>query len=134
MTSTQVQQDNIALIRRGFEAFNAGDMATLTQLFDPQTHWSGQRIGVLEGTYAGRDAVFAMFAQIGAETNGTFRSVPTDFAASGDNVFVRAIATGTRRGRTLESDEVLQFAIANGRVREVRLYMSDYDANAAFWA
>ena len=35
MTTAQVGQDNVALIKRGYEAFGAGDMATLTGLYHP---------------------------------------------------------------------------------------------------
>ncbi len=60
--------------------------------------------------------------------------VPSAFAASGDQVFVRATATGTRNGKTLDSDEVLVFTLEDGQVRDVRFFMHDHRANADFWA
>jgi uncharacterized protein len=134
MAITQVEQDNLTAIRRGFEAFNVGDMATLSELFDRGAAWYGPAVGILQGHYAGRDAIFAMFAQIGTETGGTFRAVPSTFAGSGDKVFAQAIATGSRNGRTLESDEVIVFTLTEGKVREARLYFMDYAANVAFWS
>lgn len=134
MTSTQIQQDNIALIRRGFEAFGAGDMATLTELFTPDVRWHGAPAGILPGEIDGRDALFAMFGQLQRETNNTFHSVPTSYAANDEGVFVRAVASGTRTGRTLESDEIILFSIANGKVHDVRLYVADHEKNVAFWS
>lgn len=134
MTSTQVQQDNIALIRRGFEAFGAGDMATLAEIFAPDVHWFSAPAGVLPGDRTDRDALFAMFGQLQQETNGTFRSVPSSYAANDDTVFVRAIASGSRRGRSLEVDEIVMFSIAGGKVREARLYVADHEKNVAFWS
>lgn len=134
MAITQVEQDNITLVRRGFEAFAAHDMATLAELFDADATWHAAPAGVLAGTYTGRDAVFAMFGQVGTETDGSFHAIPSAFAAAGDTVFVRTIASGTRKGRTLESREVLIFTLRDGKVRDVEFFVHDHLANAAFWS
>jgi len=134
MAITQVEQDNIALVRRGFEAFESHDMAALSELFDADATWHGAPAGVLTGTYTGRDAVFGMFGLIGTETDGSFHSVPSEFAASGDTVFVRAIATGTRKGRKLDGREVLVFTLRGGKVRDIEFFVYDHDANVAFWS
>jgi ketosteroid isomerase-like protein len=131
---TDVEQQNIATIRRGFEAFGAQDMATLTQLFREDSTWTAQAAGVIGGNRTGRNDIFTMFGTLGQETQGTFKVVPSTFAASGDDVFVRANATGTRNGKQLDSDQVLIFTLANGQVRNVQFYMHDYPANADFWA
>ena len=134
MPATTVEQENIAAVRRGFEAFSAQDMATLTELFEPNATWRSAATGVLGGDRKGRDDIFAMFGTLGQETRGAFKVVPNTFAASGDRVFVHATATGTRNGKSLESDEVLVFTLADGKVRNVQFYMHDHPANAAFWA
>jgi uncharacterized protein len=134
MTSTQVELDNIEVIRKGYEAFGAGDMAALGDLFAPEAVWRAEPTGVLRGTYEGRDAIFAHFAQIGQETAGTFRAIPTAMAASGNKVFVETAASGERQGRTLETNSVNVFTVVDGLVREVVLYQSDYAKDSAFWA
>jgi uncharacterized protein len=134
MTSTHAEIDNMDRVRRGFEAFAASDLATLTELFDADAKWHSEPTGILAGNYKGRDAIFAMFARVGQETAGTFRSVPSTMAASGDKVFVECEVTGDRKGRKLKAGEVLTFTLAGGRVREVRLYQSDAAQSAAFWA
>jgi uncharacterized protein len=133
MATTNVEQDNVASVRRGFEAFRNRDMATLTELFDQDAKWRTAPTGVLRGDRSGRDDIFAMFAQLGEETQGTFSVRPLGFAAGGDQVFVEAIATGQRNGKTLNSDEVLIFTLADGKVREVKLFTHDYPATIEFW-
>ncbi|MFY9664654.1 MAG: nuclear transport factor 2 family protein [Candidatus Cybelea sp.] len=133
MTSTHVEIDNIDRVKKGFEAFAASDMATLSELFDADG-WRGEPTGILAGNYDGRDAIFAMFAQIGQETAGTFRSIPSTMAAFGDKVFVQCDVTGDRKGRKLKAAEVLIFTLAGGRVREVRLYQAEPAQSATFWA
>jgi uncharacterized protein len=134
MTSTHAEIDNIDRVKRGFEAFATSDMATLSELFDADARWRGEPTGVLTGNYDGRDAIFAMFAQIGQETAGTFRSIPSTIAASGDKVFVQCDVAGDRKGRKLKAAEVLVFMLGGGRVREVRLYQAESAQVAAFWA
>jgi ketosteroid isomerase-like protein len=134
MTTTQVGQDNIAIIKRGFEAFAAGNMATLAEVFDAKATWHGAAAGILKGEYHGRDAIFAMFGQLHQETAGTFSPKPVAIAAVGDKVFVQTEVTGERKGRKLHDGEVVVFTLADGRVREVHIYPENYPSNAAFWA
>lgn len=134
MTSTHVEIDNIDRVKKGFEAFAASDVATLSELFDADARWRSEPTGILAGNYEGRDAIFAMFAQVGQETGGTFRSIPSTMAASGDKVFVQCDVTGDRKGRKLKASEVLIFTLSGGRVREVGLYQADPAQSAAFWA
>jgi ketosteroid isomerase-like protein len=134
MTSTQAEIDNIDRVKKGFEAFAASDMATLSELFDADARWRSEPTGILAGNYNGCDAIFAMFAQVGQETAGTFHSVPSTMAASGDKVFVQCDVTGDRKGRKLKAGEVLIFTLAAGRVREVGLYQAEPAQSAAFWA
>jgi ketosteroid isomerase-like protein len=134
MATTQVEQSNVALVRRGFDAFSSGDMAALTELFAADASWHGPTTGVLAGDYIGRDNIFKMFGQLGTETAGTFRVSPGAFAGSGDRVFVQVMATGQRNGRSLESDEVLVFTVSDGKVTKVRFYLSDIQSNLDFWS
>ena len=131
---TTVEQTNIELVRRGFEAFKAGDGAALTAMFAPDAQWIGPRTGVLAGTYRDRNELFAMFQQLGEETQGTFQAAPSTFAASGDTVFVRTAASGQRKGKTLDSDEVLVFTIADGQVKKVTFFLNDFATNDEFWS
>ncbi|MDB5093749.1 MAG: hypothetical protein JWO85_1850 [Candidatus Eremiobacteraeota bacterium] len=134
MATTQVEQDNVARVRRGFDAFSTGDMAALTDLFAADAAWHGPTTGVLEGDHIGRDNIFKMFGQLGTETSGTFRVSPSTFAASGDRVFAQIMATGQRNGKALESDEVLVFTMTDGKVTKIRFYLSDFQANLDFWS
>jgi ketosteroid isomerase-like protein len=134
MATTQVEEDNATQVRRGFNAFSVGDMASLTELFAPNATWHGPATGVIAGDYMGRENIFKMFRQLGEETSGTFRVSPGPFAAAGDRVFVEVTATGRRNGKSLESDEVMVFTLSDGKVTKVRFYLSDFQANLDFWS
>ena len=122
------------LVRRGFEAFGKGDMATLTELFEERALWHEEPAGVLTGDYHGRDAILGFFGQLHQESAGTFRPTITTIAAAGDKVFVETEARGERAGRSLRARQVLVFTLGGGRVHEVHLFNADYSAIQAFWS
>ena len=134
MTTAQVGQDNIALVRRGYEAFAAGDMAALTELFHADAVWQAAPTGIFSGNYRGRDAIFAFFGRTQQEAAETFRATPVAMAASGERVFVLQENKGERKGRTLDASSVVVFTLVGGRVREVHEYFGDHQAEAAFWS
>src|SRR5207244_733997 len=55
---------NEDLVRRGYEAFGTGDMATLNELFADDIVWHAPGRNQLAGTYRGKDEVFATFAKV----------------------------------------------------------------------
>src|SRR5256885_1865986 len=49
--------ENLAIVRRGYEAFKKGDMETLTELFDEGAGWHAPGRGSLAGDHGGRSWV-----------------------------------------------------------------------------
>ena len=73
--------ENVAIMRRAYEAFNVGDVETLTELFDEGVVWHLPGRSSLANDYQGRDATLAYFGRIGQETAGTFRAELKDLLA-----------------------------------------------------
>ena len=67
-------EKNADVVRRGYAAFNAGDMKTLNELFDENASWHTPGRGRIAGDYKGREAVFGQFGRYGGETAGTFKA------------------------------------------------------------
>jgi uncharacterized protein len=134
MSNSDQERENIDRVRRGFEAFATGDMATLSELFEERALWHEEPTGVLTGDYHGRDAILGFFGQLHQETAGTLRVTPATMAASGDKVFVQVEASGERAGRSLRARQVLVFTLGGGRVREVQMFTADFLATQAFWS
>ena len=78
-------EENAAIIRRGYEAFNAGDMETLTELFDENASWHTPGKSPIAGDHEGRDAAFAQFGRYGGETGGTFKAELQHLLEDDDN-------------------------------------------------
>ena len=133
MTTVPVVQDNVTLIKRGYDAFAAGDMAMLQGLYhdDAAFYTVPQQTG--GGSHLGRDAIFAFFGKIFNESKGTFKSMPLTIAAADDRVFVLQDISGERNGYSLHDQTVMVFTINGGLVREMREFITPENHIKAFW-
>ena len=66
--------ENVAIMQRAYDAFNAADIDTLTELFDENIVWHLPGRSSMAKDYEGRDATLAYFGQIGQDTDGTFKA------------------------------------------------------------
>ncbi len=135
MSTTITEHPNATLVRRGYEAFNAADMATLTGLFDENASWHTPGRSPIAGTTRGRDAVFAQFGRYGSETAGTFRATLQQILTDADGrVIGMHRNTGERNGKRLDVDCCLVFEIEDGRVVDGHEYFFDLYAWDEFWS
>ena len=67
-------EKNAETLRRGYAAFNAGDMKTLTEIFHENAVWHTPGRTSMGGDRKGRDAIFAHFGRYGGDTGGTFKA------------------------------------------------------------
>ncbi len=91
--------ENAEVVRRGYQAFNTGDVKTLTEIFDPTASWHTPGQSPIAGDHQGRDAVFAQFGRYAGDTGGTFKATLKDVLRSDGIVFE------VRDGRIVEGRE-----------------------------
>ena len=128
-------EENAAAIRRGYEAFNTGDMDTLTELFDESAVWHVPGRSSLAGDHQGRDAAFAYFGRLGQETGGTFQAgLQHLFADDEDHVVGIQTNSAERDGKRLSVDACLVFQLKDGRVTEAWEHHRDLYAWDEFWS
>jgi ketosteroid isomerase-like protein len=126
--------ENAAIVRRGYEAFNSGDMKTLTELFDESAVWRVPGRSSLAGDHEGREAAFAYFGRLGQETGGTFRAELQQLLADGDRVVGIHRNSAKRDGKELDVDVCLVFQLENGRITEGAEHLRDLYAWDEFWS
>jgi len=129
----EAERTNEAVVRRLFDAFARREGFTIRGLFAEDAVWSVPGRGVMAGTYEGRGAIFRFLSQLPKETDGTYRTELVDVLASDTRAAALYRARGTRRGRTLELDQVLLFTLEDGRVARVVALPSDPLAFEEFW-
>ena len=126
--------DNEAVARRIFDAFARKDGFALRGLFAEDAVWTVPGRGALAGVHRGRDAIFRFLARLPEETDGTYSSRLVDVLASDERAAALYRASGERRGRRLDLDQVLLFTIRAGVVTDVVALPSDPEAFEEFWA
>ena len=122
------EHPNAALIRRGYQAFNTGDIATLVELFaeDIVEHQPGHNI--MSGDYKGLAAVLGFYGRLAAETGGTFRAELERLLANDQRVVSVHHTTAQRNGKALDCRTSLLFEIRDGKVVDVDTLDEDIDA------
>jgi uncharacterized protein len=127
--------DRTALVRKGFEAFANGDLATLQELFHPDIVWHSSGRSPVSGDYKGGNDVFALFGRVLEETQGTFSQEVHAITEGDDHVVAITHATGSRNGKTLEGNQVMIFHIdGDDKVTEIWLTPWDQYAVDEFWS
>ena len=124
------REDNLQVVRRGYEAFARGDIAGLLELMADGVEWvtPGPAALATAGTRHGREGVASFFTTL----NDLFAFEgfePTTFLADGDRVVV--FGTSTVRLRATQTllpptQWVHTFRVANGQVTH---FQEIYDAS-----
>src|SRR3954468_16579215 len=109
--------ENVAIMRRAYEAFNEADSDTPTELFDESIVWHLPGRSSMADDYQGRDATLAYFGQIGERTGGTFKAELQElFAADDDRVVGLQRSTADRDGKHLDVSNCIVFELKDGKV------------------
>jgi ketosteroid isomerase-like protein len=131
---TTREHPNAAMVRRLFQAFGDGDLATISASVtdDVTWHFPG-RHGRLAGDHRGRDDVFRFLGSVVALTGGTFHLELRDVVAN-DRLAVAVFrGSGARNGKTLDNPTSLQMRIENGRIAELWEFVWDLYHVDEFW-
>ena len=127
--------ENAAIMRRAYEAFNTADMKTLTGTFDESAVWHLPGRSSMAKDYQGRDATFAYFARLGQETGGTFRAELQHLLADDDDRVVGIQrSTAERAGKHLDVGNCIVFQLKDGRITDGREHFHDLYAWDEFWS
>jgi len=128
-------EKNIENVRRGYSAFNSGDMNTLTELLHENISWHTPGRSPIAGDHKGRDATFTQFGRYGGETSGTFKAVLKSVAAGEDGRIIGIHHnTAKRNGKQLDVDCCLVFEFKDGKVIDGKEFFYDLHAWDKFWS
>ena len=127
--------ENVAIMQRAYDAFNAADLDTLTELFDESVVWHLPGQSSMAEDYEGRDATLAYFGQIGERTDGTFQAeLQQLFAGEDGRVIGLQRSTAKRDGKSLNVSDCIVFELKDGKVVDGREHFEDLNAWDEFWS
>ena len=109
------EQENKELIKKGYEAFAAGDVETVMSLFDDDVEWVQPGESVVSGTFHGKNEVMEYMGRL-AEKSLTVKL--KRMIADGDTVV--AITDVTVDGETGEDADV--FTIRDGKTVRAEMH------------
>jgi ketosteroid isomerase-like protein len=126
MATTDVAQRNIELARKGYAAFNEGDVQTAMDDFSDDIVWHGGSRGPLAGDYKGKAAVLGLLMKFGQLTEGTYKAEIHDILTNDKHSVAIGVYKATRNGKTLQEKFVDVFHInAEGKATEFWRFQED---------
>jgi len=134
-----MSEENVEIVRRGYEALNAGDVEAALALFDPDVEvlMAEQRGEVsrldLNKSYRGIDGFMTFLGQM-AEAWGQFRWIPERYVDAGDQVvvFIRMTVEGKMSGVSVDQSMAHLCTVRNGKlIRHETFWSRDQALEAA---
>ena len=98
-----MSQENVEVVRAAYDAWNAGNMDALRELYDPDAIMRMDENWPEPGPYFGRDAVMREFEQLREAWDADTIEAISDFIDAGDRVVVRVAWRGVGRGPEIKS-------------------------------
>jgi len=119
---------NEEIARKATEAISKGDMDSFMKLHtdDAVTHFPGR--GPMAGDYKGKEGLAQLFQKQMQMLDRPPEIENHDIVANDRHAVILNNTRGTRKGRTLEQQQVVVLHIEGGKISEVWLQFSDQQA------
>ena len=123
-------EQNLEIVRKGYEAFVSGDMETLMALYNDDAVHVVPGSSRVSGAHKGKDSIVALYGTLFELTNGTLRiQLEHVLSNGGDQVVAIHTSSMEMEGETYTQTEVLLFTFANGKVAEIQDFFADIALN-----
>ena len=121
------------MVRRGYEAFNRGDVEGALEFLHPEIEWHTYIVpGPGGGLYRGHEGVRELWADA-QRIFGDFRNVPEEVFEAGEYViaYVSVEGVGARSGAAVQARIAHLYAFRDGLVAAVRSFDDRDEARRA---
>jgi ketosteroid isomerase-like protein len=117
-----MSQENVEIVRRGFEEWNAGDMDALRELYARDVVWRPPEGWPEPGPYVGREAVMRQLKQMRETFDTDSFQLISDFIDVGDRVAVRFIWRGVGHGPDSNIEATGVYTMRKGRIFSIEFF------------
>lgn len=125
---------NLELLRRGYQAYAAGDMEAINELFADDLVWHVAGRSPLAGDYKGKEQVFGFFGKLQEMTDGTSKVEVHDLLASDTHGVALVTESATRNGRSHRGRAAHVLHLRDGKVTEFWDSQTDQYTTDDFWS
>jgi ketosteroid isomerase-like protein len=133
MVAASAVHPNVARYRRMMDAFNAGDLGTISDVVASDVEYVIPGRSAIAGQAHGLAALLELLGRAKEQSGGTLRLDLRSVVADDEYLFAYGRVSATRKGRTLDSDHCVVFRFAEGKIVEGRTIPVDLYAFDAFW-
>ena len=110
-----MSQENVEIVRAGFEAWNAGDMDAFREMYDPDAIMRPVEGWPEPGPFVGREAIMREWEHFREAWNAD-ASEPISFIDAADRVVVRYIWRGAGQGPEVNMEFTGVLTVRKGRI------------------
>ena len=123
-----MSQENVEIVRRFFEAWNAGNMDALRELHHPDAVLRPPEDWPESEPLVGREAVMRGYDQLRETWDDNALELISDFIDAGDRVAVRYIWRGAGHGPEANFEITLVFTVRKGRILFLEYFWDNSEA------
>ena len=111
-------KENAEVVRRGYEAFQKGDLAAFDDILADDCVWHVPGKSQVAGDKKGRQATVEYYGQLGQLTEGSIQVELHDVVANDEHVVGLHRSSASRGGKSYETTECIVFHVEGGRITE----------------
>ena len=123
-----MSRENVEIVRRGFEAWNAGDMDGLRDLHDPEVILRPPKGWPEPGPYVGREAVMRQFEQLRQTWDADGLEQIGDAVDAGDRVLARFAWHGVGQGPEANIEMTYVATVRRGKIFNIEYFFDHAEA------
>lgn len=125
--------ENSDALKRAYDAFNNGDIDTVSEVFEDDIRWEGPNTqGVpMSGVHEGRDACLQALGQIGEDFEN-FHVSPDEMVEQGDTIVVLSHIEGTTKsGNEVKLPGVEIWRMSGGKAKRAQTLVDTAEVKKA---
>ena len=123
-----MSQENVEIVRKMIEAWNAGDMDAFRDLYDPHIIMRPPERWPEPGPFVGREAVMRQWEQLRETFDADALELLSDFIDAADRVAVRVNWRGAGRGPESNMEMTDVFTVRKGRISIIECFWDHTEA------
>jgi ketosteroid isomerase-like protein len=117
-----MSQENLEIVRRFYDALNAGDVNTVRDSLDPDAVMRPMKGWPEPGPYVGRDTIVAYIAQLRDTWVADFLEPRSDYVRASDRVIARYAWKTVGHGPPSNLEATAVHTLREGKIREIEFF------------